>query len=168
MNWVSCWVSLTFQRTGSHTVQLWRSFNLSLGASRALCYGMSASRFSTLESTSLVVCVQGRRCVCCYWETARAGTRGHSRLALVSGFLWSCARPLRSCFILGPVLDPSLFSKRPVKIDSLYCHRSPKLRDITEKKFDNLQLIIQLYFWWKFTFLMVFQEILTDWRLCHF
>lgn len=62
-------------------------------------------------------------------ETARAGTRGHSRLALVSGFLWSCARPLRSCFILGPVLDPSRFSKRPVKIDTLYCHRSKALQN---------------------------------------
>lgn len=126
MKWISCWVSFTFQRTGSHTVQLWRSFNLGVGASRALCYGMSASRFSALESTCCVVCGQGRRCACAHWETAREETWGHSRSALGSGFLWSRARLLRSCFILAPALNPNWFSKHPVNIDALYCHCQSK------------------------------------------
>lgn len=57
------------------------------------------------------------------------GHGGHSRLALVSGFLWSCARPLCSCFILAPVLDPSWFSKRLVKKDTPYCHQSKALQN---------------------------------------
>lgn len=137
MNWISRWVSLAFQRTGSHTVQLWRSFNLCVGASRAFCYGMSASRFSALESTSRVVCAQGRRCVCGHWETAREWTLGHSRSALGAGFLWSRARLLHSCYI--SVFKASCYNRRSVRHQSK-AHQNGEISQVNEMKKEIRQL----------------------------
>lgn len=78
----------------SHTVQLWKSFNLTAWAPSALCYGMFASRFSTLEFRSCVVCAQAGRCGCGQRKGGKAHYLLHWVLALTwaeGGFLWSAA-----------------------------------------------------------------------------
>lgn len=168
MNWISCWVSLAFQRTGSHTVQLWRSFHLGVGASRPLCYGMSASRFSALESTSRVVCAQGRRCVCvCAWPLGRHESEDTGALA-PRPWVLDCSEAVPGIYAPFFTFQSFLLKQTLHIVISLKLARTGEVCEkccvlqLTKKQKKKLcpAFGLRLYF--------IFQETLTDWRLCHF